>query len=109
MFKIQIRHRCGGRADRFRDTLLLLAIGTFITWLPDRPLAAGEITGKVAAVTGKTATITTDEQAGVKVGDRVEIFEILAEIQEEASVATGAFPDSPERPCGQRSIEPPRR
>ena len=53
------------------------------------PLAAGEIRGKVADVSEGAAVVIIDSAAVVKPGDRVEIFEVLPDIHEEASVATG--------------------
>ena len=94
MWKCHRRHGPAIRAGRALVTCLLAAVSTFAAWLPARSLLAREIKGKVAEVTGSTAKIATDSAGTVKVGDRVEIFEILPDIQEEAGVATGRVTQS---------------
>ena len=89
MFKTQIHRDRSSRARRPRAMASLLAAAALALGVSDRQVAAREIKGTVAAVNGKTAKINTKAAGSAKVGDRVEIFEILPEIQDVASVATG--------------------
>jgi TPR repeat protein len=81
----------GNRLDRvarscsvlFSLAALLGAIA-FVGKLP-----AAEIKGRVVEVSSNVVKIELPKTAGVRVGDAVEIVEFLAEIQDQAHVATG--------------------
>ena len=50
--------------------------------------AAGEIKGKVVEAAGNTAKVSLDSIDAVKIGDAVEFFEFVAEIQDETQIGT---------------------
>ena len=74
---------------QLKHAAAMLFIGLLSFSVPDAELCAAESLGKVVAVSGKEVTIVVDTPASVRVGSRVEIFVVLPEIDQEASVATG--------------------
>src|SRR5580704_11302801 len=79
---------CETPQRRGASLVFVTALFVACAWTVD--LAAGETRGQVVEVSGHSARIKLATTDGVKVGDRVEIVEVLAEIGDEAQVASGA-------------------
>ncbi len=77
------------RPPRRRRRLLVLAFAVCAAWAPWRRVAAGEIRGTVQSVSGNAAKILIEAPGTPAPGDRVVFYQVLPEVQEEASVATG--------------------
>ena len=67
----------------------ILVAASIAVMLLCQAAAAGEIKGKVVEAAGNTAKVSLDSIDAVKIGDSVEFFEFIAEIQDEAQVGTG--------------------
>jgi TPR repeat protein len=76
------------RVSRAAGTFLLASLITIAIALENQ-VAAQAVQGHVVEVNGKEARIAVDRSATVTVGDRVEIFEMVPEIEVEASVGSG--------------------
>ena len=68
------------------------------------PLSPGEVVGKVVEITKGSVEVAVDGNSIVRPGDRVEIFTIVPNIEEEAGVAAGrvSHVDGRARDCGDR-------